>query len=240
VAPGLSTHRSRAGLWSVLAVLGATVPTGYLVARFSFPVTQSRYFPWIVGRALGLAAYVALVALVVLGTWLRHPWRHRWPLLHPEARLRLHAALGAATCLLVGGHIAALAADPYAGVRWPGTLVPGTALYRPAAVTLGVLGLYFFVAITATAALGGRLVGRHWLAVHRLATPTVALVWFHGVLAGSDTPSLRLFYAFSGAVIAVLMLTRVLARMPAVGQGHGDPATAYRRVGAWGSGGTAP
>lgn len=205
--------RSRRGAaWSVLAVLGVTIPTGYLVIDFSLPITQNRYFPWIVGRTLGLAAYVTLVALVVLGVWLRHPWRQRWPLLHPEARLRLHSALGAATCLLVGGHIAALAADRYAGVPWPGTLVPGTATYRPVAVTLGILALYFLVAITATAALGGRLVGRHWRVVHRLATPTLLLVWFHGVLAGSDTARLRLFYATTGAMLAALLLSRVLAR----------------------------
>ncbi len=240
MAPQVTTHRSRAALGSVLGVLAVTLPTGYLVARFSFPATQSRYFPWIVGRALGLGAYVALVALVALGIWLRHPWRHRWPFLHPEARLRLHAALGATTCLLVGGHIAALAADPYAGVEWPGTLVPGTSSYRPVAVTLGVLGLYFLVAITATAAVGGRLVGRHWLAVHRLATPTVSLVWFHGVLAGSDTPRLRVFYAVSGAVIIVLTLTRVLARSPGTGPGRGELPSVQVPVGAWRPRGTAP
>ena len=196
----------------MLAVLSVAVPTGYLVTHFSVPVTQNRYFPWVVGRTLGLAAYVTLVVLVVLGTWLRHPWRHRWPWLHPESQLRLHSALGTATCLLVGGHVAALASDRYAGVPWPGTLVPDTSTYRPVAVTLGVVALYFLVALTATAALGATFVSRHWLVVHRLAAPTVALVWLHGVLAGSDTPRLRLFYAASGAIVAVVMLTRVLAR----------------------------
>jgi DMSO/TMAO reductase YedYZ heme-binding membrane subunit len=200
--------------WNVAAVLGVTIPTGFLVTYYSLPITQNRYFPWIVGRALGLAAYVALVALVILGVWLRHPWRQRWPLFHPEARLRLHAALGASTCLLVGGHVVALASDRYAGVPWPGTLVPGASTYRPFAVALGIVALYFLVAITATAALGGRLVGKHWLPVHRMATPMVGLVWFHGVLAGSDTVRLRLFYAVTGVVLALVMVSRVLARDP--------------------------
>jgi hypothetical protein len=214
----VSARSPRVGVWSVLAVLGVAVPTGYLVTHFAVPVTQNRYFPWVVGRTLGLAAYVTLLTLVVLGTWLRHPWRHRWPLLHPESQLRLHSALGTATCVLVGGHVAALASDRYAGVPWPATLVPGTSTYRPVAVTLGVLAVYFLVAISATAALGGTFVARHWLVVHRLAAPTVLLVWLHGVLAGSDTPRLRLFYAFSGSIVAVVMLTRVLARSaPGVG-----------------------
>ncbi|HUY21586.1 MAG TPA: hypothetical protein VMV22_04520 [Acidimicrobiales bacterium] len=213
----MPTHTSRLGAWSVTGVLAVTVPTGYVVARLSVPITHNRYFPWIVGRTLGLAAYATLVGLVVLGTWLRHPWRHRWPLVHPEARLRLHATLGTATCVLVGGHVVALGADRYAGVGWPRTLVPDASTYRPVAVTLGVLALYFLVAVTATAALGGRLVGRHWRVVHRLATPTLLLVWFHGVLAGSDTPRLRAVYAVSGALVASLLLSRALAGTSPVG-----------------------
>ena len=212
-------HPSGSGVWPVTAVLGVTVPTGFLVTHYSLPITHNRYFPWIVGRTLGLAAYVALVALVMLGIWLRHPWRHRWPVLHPEARLRLHSALGAATCLLVGGHVVALASDRYAGVPWPGAVVPGASSYRPFAVALGIVALYFLVAITATAAWGGRPVGKHWLLVHRLATPMAVLVWFHGVLAGSDTPRLRLFYAMTGVVVGALMASRVLARKAAPSPG---------------------
>jgi predicted ferric reductase len=218
----MTTRRSGIGAWSVVAVVGVTVPTGYLVVHFSLPVTQNRYFPWIVGRTLGLAAYVTLVALVVLGIWLRHPWRQRWPLLHPEARLRLHSALGAATCVLVGGHVAALASDRYAGVPWPGTLAPDTSTYRPFAVTLGVLALYFLVAITATVMVGGRLIGRHWLLVHRLATPMVLLVWFHGVLAGTDTSRLRAFYAMSGAVLLAAIVSRVVARRAPGGESRSE------------------
>jgi predicted ferric reductase len=214
MAQAMSAHSERSGIWSVLAALAVAVPTGYLVARVSLPITHNRYFPWIAGRTLGLAAYLALAALVVLGIWLRHPWSRRWPLIHPEARLRLHASLGVATCILLGGHIAALASDRYAGVGWPRTLVPGASSYRTVAVTLGVVGFYFLVAITTTAALGGRLVGRHWLIVHRLAMPTFLLGWFHGVLAGSDTTRLRVVYAVSGAVVGVLMFSRAIARTP--------------------------
>jgi hypothetical protein len=217
------TRSVRVSAWHVLAVLGVTIPSGYLVTYVAVPIAHNRYFPWIVGRTLGLAAYAAMTALVALGIWVRHPWRHRWPLLHAEARLRLHAALGLATCILVGGHIASLACDRYAGVPWPGTLVPGAASYRPVAVTLGVLGCYFLLAVTATAAMAGRgRLGRHWLLVHRLAVPTLALVWLHGVLAGSDTPRLRLVYAVSGGLTALLVLSRVLARPSHAGRGLND------------------
>ncbi|MHB8506534.1 MAG: hypothetical protein ACYDEN_12580, partial [Acidimicrobiales bacterium] len=198
---------------SACAVLGFSLVTGYVVARFSAPVIHNRYFPWIMGRTLGLGAYAALVTLVVLGIWVRHPWRQRRPVLHPETRLRLHASLGASVVVLVIAHVVALASDRYAGVGWKGALVPDAASYRPQPVTLGVLAAYGLVTVTVTAALGGRLVvGRHWLAVHRLAAPTFLLVWFHGVLAGSDTTRLRVVYAVSGGVVALLGLSRLTAR----------------------------
>lgn len=196
---------------SVLVVLAISIPTGYLVAHGAEPMTRNRYFPWIVGRSLGLAAYVTLTTLVALGLWLRHPWRNRVRVLHAEVRLRLHAALAVATGALVGGHVVALGADRYAGVAWPVTLIPGASSYRPAAVGLGVVGLYFLAALSLTAMVGGRLVGRHWLLVHRLALPTFGLLWFHAVLAGSDTLKLRAFYALTAAFVAVLVLTRVWA-----------------------------
>ncbi|HEY7948645.1 MAG TPA: hypothetical protein VID75_13285, partial [Acidimicrobiales bacterium] len=200
------TTRRHPGFWSAGAALGFSLVTGYIVARFSAPVIHNRYFPWIMGRTLGLGAYVALVALVALGIWVRHPWRHRRPVLHPETRLRLHAALGATVVVLVIAHVVALASDRYAGVGWKGALVPAAASYRPLAVSLGVLAAYGLLAVTITAALGGRLVGRHWLAVHRLAAPTLLLVWFHGVLAGSDTGRLRIVYAVSGGLVVLLGL----------------------------------
>ena len=204
-------HR-RAALPSALVVLGVTVPVGYGAARLSAPLVHDRYFPWIAGRTLGLSAYAALVALVVVGLWLRHPWRNRWPLLHPEASLRVHAALGAAVVVLAVGHLVALASDRYAGVGWIGTVVPDASKYRPVAVTLGVVGFDALVVIVATAALGGRLIGRHWLVVHRLALPAVGLLWLHGVLAGTDAPRLRAVYAVSGGAMVALALSSAVAR----------------------------
>ncbi len=212
MAPAVTT-RSHPGVGSACAVLGFSLVTGYVVARFSAPVIHNRYFPWIMGRTLGLGAYAALVALVLLGMWVRHPWRHRRPVLHPETRLRLHAALGASVVVLVIAHVVALSCDRYAGVGWKGALVPGAASSRPLPVTLGVLAAYGLLAVTVTAALGGRLViGRHWLTVHRLAAPTLLFVWFHGVLAGSDTARLRIVYAVSGGLVVLVGLSRLTAR----------------------------
>jgi hypothetical protein len=197
-----------------LCTLALSLAGGYLFARLGLPLARNRMFPWIAGRALGLGAYLALTAAVTVGLWVRHPWRFRFPLLHPETRVRVHASLAAATLVLVAGHVAALASDRYAGVGWLGALLPGPSHYRTWPVALGVVALYGMVAISGTAALAGRLLGHRWLAVHRLALPTYGLVWFHGVLAGTDAPRLRIAYLLTGLVPLVVYLSGRWARQP--------------------------
>ena len=211
----MSPHfdRGRAvGAWVLTGVAAVALPlgAGYGFARLFAPTLQSRYFPWLTGRALGIAAYVALTALVMLGVWMRHPWRARRPLLHAETRLRVHATLATATIALVAGHLISLASDKYAGVGWVGAFVPFRAHYRPTAVSLGVIAMVFMVVLFVTARAAGRVGARHWLAYHRLAVANFALVWFHGVLAGTDTPSLRLLYVVSGGAVVALTATRYL------------------------------
>ena len=207
---------ARPGVFSAAVVLAVACAGGYGAARFASPVVHNRYFPWIVGRGLGLAAYFALALLVCLGIWLRHPWRFHWVVVRPETALRLHAAFASATVLLVLGHIVSLASDSYAGVGWLGAILPGRSAYRTVPVALGVAAFWAFLLVAATARLGIRLVGRKWLPIHRLAAPIFAAVFTHGVLAGTDTPRLRLVYVVSAATVLLLWLTRHLARQPVV------------------------
>ncbi len=195
----------------VLGVLVATMGAGYLAVRLTMPLVHDRYFLWIAGRTLGMAAYGAMVLMVLVGLWMRHPWRRRWAVVHPEALLRLHAALGASVVVLVAGHVTSLALDRYAGVGWAGALVPGAALYRPWPVAAGVCAAYGLLLVAATAGIGGRLVGRAWRPIHLLALPVFAAVWCHGLLAGSDGMRLRVLYAATGVLVVALAVSRVLA-----------------------------
>lgn len=208
-----ATARDRRFDWVIaFTVVGGGALVGYLAIGYARPIVQDKYFPWIVGRAAGLGAFVALTALVVLGMWLRHPWRARFTRPHVESQLRAHAALGIGCVMLVGGHVVSLGLDKYAGVGWVGIVVPGSATYRPAAVALGVFGLYLVLAIAITARFGGRFVGRNWLPIHRVALPLWAMVWLHGVLSGTDSPRLRMLYIVAGLCVVVTVVTRVFGR----------------------------
>lgn len=209
-APAL---RGRArDLGSTLAVLGASLGAGRVLALHSEGVLHDRMLPWIMARCLGLAAYVTLSALVALGIWFRHPWRVSWRAPRPESLLRAHAALAAATLLLLVGHILATVLDRYAGVGWAGAFTPWHSVYRPTGVALGTIALYGIVLVAGTAALAGSLARKVWLPIHSMSSILFGLCLAHGLLAGSDSRTLWWMYAATGITVALLQLSRTVAR----------------------------
>jgi hypothetical protein len=86
------------------------------------------------------------------------------------------------------------------------------AQYRPAAVTLGVVGAWIGLLAGLSAAAAGRLPRRLWWPLHKVAAISLVLIWLHGVFAGSDTPALLALYLASGAIVLVAAAHRYLAR----------------------------
>ena len=199
----------------VTLATAASVAVGYAATLAFGRAHVGRMLPWVLGRGLGVAAYLSLVSLTLMGLWLRHPWRLRWRRPLPEAQLRVHAALAALTLVLLAGHIVALVLDSYAGVGLVGAAVPAASTYRPFAVALGTVSVYLGLLVGLSAALAGRIARRAWLPLHRLASGVFALTWLHALLAGSDTPRLGWLYLVTGAAVVGLALTRRLAPSPA-------------------------
>jgi hypothetical protein len=79
---------------------------------------------------------------------------------------------------------------------------------------MGLLGLWTGVAVGATAALAGRLTGRSWWPIHKIAVVALIAVWLHGVYAGSDANVLRWLYVGSGLLVAVFAWWRYGKRRP--------------------------
>ena len=79
--------------------------------------------PWILGRGLGVAAYLALAGdRAVPAYWIHHPCDRGSAGPRRPACLWAHVYLAAASVVLVAGHVTALALDRYAGVGWTGVL----------------------------------------------------------------------------------------------------------------------
>jgi len=188
--------------------------TGFLLGDVSRRVSGNRMAPWIIGRASGVAAYVMLVALVLLGLVLSHPGRARvsWP--SSATRIRLHVTLAVFTLAFVVLHVVVLVTDRYAGVGVWGALAPMGASYRPIPVTLGVIGMWSGVLAGMTAASAHLIPVRVWWPLHKMAIGSLVLVWLHGVTAGSDTSALRLVYLATGVAVVLVAFWRYAARTP--------------------------
>jgi len=214
----MTTMRGQPILRRTIVGLAATLSaavTGVLIGSAIGVVEGHRMAPWMIARATGISAYLLLVLLVVLGLLLSHPSRTRVARPSPATRIRLHIVLAALTLALTIAHIVVLATDRFAGVGWRGASLPMQSAYRPAAVTLGVLGAWAGLVVGSTALLAGHLPQRLWWRVHKVAIVALLLVWLHGVLAGGDTPMLRWLYLSTGGLIAVVALSRYAARTPA-------------------------
>jgi hypothetical protein len=196
----------------VLTVLAASLGAGWVLALHSQGLTHDRMLPWIIARCLGLAAYVTLSALVVVGIWFRHPWRVAWRAPRPESLLRAHVALAAGTFVLLVGHILATVLDRYAGVGWTGAFTPWHSAYRPTGVAVGTLAFYGLILVAGTAALAGSLARRVWLPIHSTSAILFGLCLAHGLLSGSDSHTLWWMYAGTGILVALLQTSRALAR----------------------------
>jgi hypothetical protein len=197
------------------AILLSAAVTGVLAGGAVRLVHGNRMAPWILGRASGLCAYLLLVALVLFGLVLSHPARTRLRRPSTATRIRIHIALALFTLLATALHVVVLATDRWAGVGWSGALVPLGAAYRPAPVTLGLIGAWVGLLAGLSAALAGRLPRRLWWPMHKVAAVSLALIWAHGVLAGSDTPALLVMYVVTGAAVMGVAASRYLARTPA-------------------------
>jgi len=214
--------RSAASMARLVALLAGVLLASWLVGRITGAqgrtLLHNKMLPWILGRGLGVAAYIALTAMVVLGLWLRHPWRARFTRPSPAGILWAHVALAACTMTLVAGHLCALALDKYAGVGWTGAFVPWGAHFKSTGVALGTIALYGLVLVMTTAALAGSIGRAAWFPIHTASVLVFCTTLAHGVMAGSDGSTLRWFYAASGLVVVTLQFTRwlvgTLARGP--------------------------
>ncbi|HYM84976.1 MAG TPA: hypothetical protein VEY67_12595 [Candidatus Dormibacteraeota bacterium] len=188
-----------------IAGLGIVVATDQIVPATSAHQAQLRV--WLAGRASGVTTYLLLTLQVVLGLVLSHPtnqttWRLSRRLFpwHENAWIFVLAFLAA--------HVVSLVVDPYAGVGIGGALVPGLSSYRSSAVALGTLALYALLATGLTARYTSRLPPRAWLRIHRFAFVVFGLAWMHGVLSGTDSPTLMPLYVATGGMVVAAMAYR--------------------------------
>lgn len=168
------------------------------------------HLAWYAARAGGIVAWALLSAAVIWGLLLSTRLFHgRRPT--PRWLLDLHRFLGGLAVTFTAVHIGGLVGDNYLHVGAADLLLPFASSWRPAAVALGVVGLWLLVAVEATSLLMRRLPRRLWHAVHMSSYVLFWTATLHGLLAGTDTHNIVYMTATSSVVTLVLFLTLVRA-----------------------------
>lgn len=196
-------------------ILASLVVTTWLSVHTVLAVRGTDMPAWTLARASGFTSYALMWCLVALGIALSHPALRGVSRRRQLLVLRVHVILTVFTVAFTALHVVVLATDPWAHVGWGGALVPMASDYRPIPVTLGVVALWAALLTALTAALAGRMLGRLWWPVHKVAVVVFALTWLHGVLAGSDTTALVSIYLISAGVLLMLAVSRYTARTQA-------------------------
>lgn len=204
--PRAAAHGLALGV-AILAVAGA------LAARFglaSIEVPRSTSSaPWLLTRAAGITAFVALALDVTLG--LLVSTRTAGALFAKGAAVEVHRWLSPLALALVLAHVLLLLVDGYIRFDAIDVLVPLVSSYRPVAVGIGVLAAYIALVVHASFSLRKRLGARTWRRLHYLSFVALIGAALHGVLAGSDSGVtwVRVLYAIPLVLVSVLASVRI-------------------------------
>ncbi len=192
----------------VLAVAGALA--GRLgLATIAVPRSDSAA-PWLLTRATGITAFVALALDVAIGLLVSTRTSHA--LFAKGVAVELHRWLSPLTLALVLGHVVLLLADGYIRFDAIDMLVPFASSYRPVAVGIGVIAAYGALVVHASFAMRKRLGTRTWRRLHYLSFVALVGAALHGVLAGSDTGMtwIQVLYAAPLVAVTALVALRVV------------------------------
>jgi methionine sulfoxide reductase heme-binding subunit len=142
---------------------------------------------WIVARATGVAAYIALCLSILSGIALR---TSVLDFLAKNRALRsLHDFMTWVWIPLGLAHVATLLLDKTAYIAPLDLVVPFQVSYAPLAIGLGTLSLDIVVLITVTSWLRRRMDDRLWRWIHRSSYIAFVTLFLHALLSGTDFSS---------------------------------------------------
>jgi methionine sulfoxide reductase heme-binding subunit len=159
---------------------------------------------WYAARASGVAAYVVLSLVVMLGMTLGGKAQNRrWPRFSVED---VHRFGGLLVGSLIGIHVLTIAADSFLPFSLVQLLVPFTSTYRPLWTGLGVAAAEILLALAITNHYRKRLPYGFWRKAHYLNFAVWGLASVHGLMSGTDRGAAWLAILYGVAVAGVVMV----------------------------------
>jgi cytochrome b561 len=166
---------------------------------------------WILLRAAGIGAYVALFLSVAWGLVATTGVVTRR--VSKPASNQFHAFVSTVGLCLLAVHLVLLIVDTFMQFGVLDALVPMRSSYRPVSITFGVVAMYGMVLVMCTSWTRKKMPTRLWRAIHLSAVPAFAMALMHGVFAGTDSGRPWMFglYAVTGVAVLFMVLVRGLS-----------------------------
>jgi len=139
---------------------------------------------WFATRGSGVVSMLLFSAVVVLGIVTTMRWGSSgWPRF---LTAEVHRTISLLSVVFVVIHILTAILDPFTHLGLWAALVPLASAYRPVWVALGVISVYFGLAVLVTSLIRERIGLRLWRAIHWLAYACWPLALLHSIGSGSD------------------------------------------------------
>ena len=164
---------------------------------------------WYAARAAGIAAYVLLSVVAILGlTMARKASLRRWPKFALED---VHRFAGLLVGTFLAIHIGAIAVDSWLPFSIGAIIVPFVSTYRPLWIALGIVAAELLLALAITNHYRDRLSYRFWRRAHYLNFVVWTFATIHGIASGTDrsAPWLMAIYAVATASVGAAIVWRI-------------------------------
>ena len=165
---------------------------------------------WLIIRGSGIAAFAFLAMSTIWGLLLAGGYAKR--LVKARPLTYAHESLAVASIVATVVHLVALALDGFVQFGLVELFVPGASVYRPVAVSLGIIAFYGLLIVSGSFYIKKRIGQKTWRAIHFTSFGLFGAAAAHGLLAGADSavPWVYWMYVLSSAAVVGLTGLRML------------------------------
>ena len=171
---------------------------------------------WYTVRAAGLVGFLLLYASIFLGLAIRLPILGK--IIKPAYAFNAHGWISLQALIFAFVHSVSLLFDKYLSFGFVGTFIPfalSSDIVNPNLITLGILGLYLMIILTATSYGRKYLSQKVWRAVHFANVILYVIVIIHAYYLGTDLkiPLVRNIFIGMNLFLVSLILANIVFRI---------------------------
>lgn len=203
-----------AGGLSTALFLAVPIAFAMMIAYAMFSGQSLSPLTWYLTRATGITLYLLFWGVVVIGMGQTTRFFDR--IASKATLLSLHTYLSQLSYAFLGAHLLSLIIDRHLPFTVEQLLAPFGGPTTEPWTGFGILAMYLFIIIVASASLRRYIPYKMWRFLHVLAFPMYALSLMHGLGAGTSSSSLpmQLVYLLTASWVVLLCFIRIALWRP--------------------------